>query len=93
MTLFLLRNIIYYSLIKYLDKEPSVPSVYFIGKDGSPLDIIKGNDDLGKLNPRIDSILSKAGVAIESGKNLKLSKNFYYNLQIFFSSSFGHSKH
>lgn len=75
------------SLINYLDKEPSVPSVYFIGKDGSPLDIIKGNDDLGKLNPRIDNILSKAGIVIDSGKKLTQTTIFDNNFQMFFSSS------
>lgn len=60
------------SLIQYSDKDPSVPSVYFIGKDGNPLDIIKGNDDLSKLSTRIDCILSKAGLVIKSGKETTL---------------------
>lgn len=61
-------------LTMYIDKEPSIPSVYFIGKDGTPLDIIKGVDDLSNLSLRIDSILSKAGIVIKSGKNLKSIK-------------------
>nr|XP_023024513.1 UBX domain-containing protein 4-like [Leptinotarsa decemlineata] len=43
-------------------KEPSVPSIYFIGKSGTPLDIITGNDNLEDVTKRVDNILSKAGI-------------------------------
>lgn len=48
--------------------------MYFIGKDGSPLDIIKGSDDLTQFSSRVDNILSKAGIVIESGKVVLFSQ-------------------
>lgn len=61
-------------LIFPIDKEPSVPSVYFIGKDGSPLDIIKGSDELGNLLPRLNNILSKGGI-LKSGESLMFTQD------------------
>ncbi|KAG5877720.1 hypothetical protein JTB14_037170 [Gonioctena quinquepunctata] len=47
-------------------KQPSVPSIYFIGKSGAPLDIITGNDDLDNITGKIDDILSKSGISVNS---------------------------
>ncbi|CAH1116641.1 unnamed protein product [Phaedon cochleariae] len=43
-------------------KEPSIPSIYFIGKNGAPLGIITGKDNLDMIPKRIDDILLKAGL-------------------------------
>lgn len=47
------------------DKETSVPSIYFIGRTGAPLDVITANDNLDQVSERIGNILAKGGIAVK----------------------------
>lgn len=57
-------------------KEPSVPSVYFIGKSGVPLDIITGSTNLDDITTRINDILSRANITQPSVQSISASDNF-----------------
>ncbi|XP_057654148.1 UBX domain-containing protein 4-like isoform X1 [Diorhabda carinulata] len=57
-------------------KEPSVPSVYFIGKSGVPLDIITGSTNLDDISSRINDILSRANITQLSSQSTSASDDF-----------------
>lgn len=63
--------------------------MYFIAKDGSPLDIIKGNDDLTQISTRVESILSKAGI-VTTSKIIFFSHTFLHNMICSFTKSSTH---
>ncbi|CAG9860691.1 unnamed protein product [Phyllotreta striolata] len=47
-------------------KEPSIPSVYFIGKNGVPIEIITSKDKVENICKKIDDSLSIAGINLQS---------------------------
>ncbi|CAG9834282.1 unnamed protein product [Diabrotica balteata] len=60
-------------------KEPSVPSIYFIGQKGVPLDIITGNTNLDTVSAKVDDVLNRAGFStgpVHSISASVLSENF-----------------
>lgn len=64
-----------------LDEGASVPSVYFIGKSGAPLDIIEKSSNPSEFQQIIEGVLKKAGVSINqtpSGSYL-----FIFYLKVF----------
>ncbi|KAJ8979816.1 hypothetical protein NQ317_002080 [Molorchus minor] len=56
-------------------KQPNVPSIYFIGKNGTPLDIITEASDSQTLLGRIDNTLQKSGISLTSSAK-QLSEEF-----------------
>lgn len=66
----------YFILNKNVDKGPTIPSIYLIGKNGVPLDIITGKDNLDNICQKIDNTLSKAGVNFHHISGV--SGNFFF---------------
>lgn len=49
-------------LIALLDKQVPVPSIYFIGKTGSPLEVVVEAENVNNLLEKVSKILEKHGV-------------------------------
>lgn len=46
-----------------LDKQVPIPSIYFIGKQGVPIEIVTETNDAKSFQEKLNSVLQKGGLS------------------------------